>query len=446
MVLKEDAEYFKSKHIIESNDPNSSHMDSLAIKYAVPKEHISRYEQEEAVIISNESENRLEIAFNLIKEAIGYYVDISEDKKTILALWVIGTYFHNEFETFPYIFLNAMRGCAKTRTVRLLTKLAKDGEMLMSLTESALFRTKGTLGIDEFESLAGKEKQALREVLNASYKKGVKIVRMKKKKGLEGEEIVPEYFEPYRPIILANIWGIEEVVGDRCITMVLEKSDNKSYTMLVEDFNENPKIEHILLLLKDNVCSLCSLCSLGTSGKQVNYTNWNLFIKNYSTHIYTTTLTTLTTLTTHTEISAEEEEFFKKIVGAEIYGRDLELYFPLFIIANEINDHILYEILEIAKINIKNKRMDDVIESKDVTVYDLVSKRKLGEYYRIKEMTNSMTFLLNENEEKSDWLNPLWMGRALKRLNLIVDRRRIGQGIEVTLNIEKAKEKMKMFK
>jgi hypothetical protein len=38
------------------------------------------------------------------------------------------------------------------------------------------------------------------------------------------------------------------------------------------------------------------------------------------------------------------------------------------------------------------------------------------------------------------------MGRALKRLNLIIDKRRIAKGIEVTLNIEKAEQKLSMFK
>jgi hypothetical protein len=38
------------------------------------------------------------------------------------------------------------------------------------------------------------------------------------------------------------------------------------------------------------------------------------------------------------------------------------------------------------------------------------------------------------------------MGRALKRLNLIIKKQRASRGIEVMLNIDKAKEKMVHFK
>ena len=48
--------------------------------------------------------------------------------------------------------------------------------------------------------------------------------------------------------------------------------------------------------------------------------------------------------------------------------------------------------------------------------------------------------------EQERWLNYYWFGKALKRLNLIANKRRVGSGREVILNIEKAKEKMIIFK
>jgi hypothetical protein len=38
------------------------------------------------------------------------------------------------------------------------------------------------------------------------------------------------------------------------------------------------------------------------------------------------------------------------------------------------------------------------------------------------------------------------MGTALKRLNLVVKKRRMNEGVLIILNVEKAKEKMKIFK
>ena len=43
------------------------------------------------------------------------------------------------------------------------------------------------VGIDEFEGVGGKEKTAIRELLNSSYKRGTKIFRMKKQKTKDKE-------------------------------------------------------------------------------------------------------------------------------------------------------------------------------------------------------------------------------------------------------------------
>ena len=52
----------------------------------------------------------------------------------------------------------------------------------------------------------------------------------------------------------------------------------------------------------------------------------------------------------------------------------------------------------------------------------------------------------NFADENAEWLNSKWFGRALKRLNLIIDKKRKRSGIEIMLNIPKAKEKIKIFK
>ena len=195
--------------------------------------------------------------YDNIKEVLKHYIDLKEDYYTILTLWIIGTYLHDEFDTFPYLFFNAMRGSGKSRTLRLACKLAKDGNVMASPTEAVLFRVHGTLGIDEFEGVANKDKSQIRELLNGAYKRGVKIFRMKKKKSLAGEELVAEEFEPYRPIIMANITGMEEVLEDRCITLILEKSSHPEKTRLTEDFESNSTIKYILQNM--NQCSLCSV-------------------------------------------------------------------------------------------------------------------------------------------------------------------------------------------
>lgn len=429
MTSKEEAEYFKWKGIIERVPSYYQTPEDRKVAN-MPEWVWEKYESEQGAEV-------IKKAYIKIKEAISYYLDCSEDKKTVMALWVIGTYLHDSFVTFPILFLNAMRGSAKSRTIKLLTKLAKDGKMLMNLTEAGLFRSEGTLGIDEFESLQSKEKQALRELLNASYKKGTQIMRMKKKKGPEGEEIVPEYFDAYRPIVMGNINGVEEVLADRCITIILEKSNNEEYISLIENYDNDAIFSDILLLLNSGKCMWCMNVH---KNNQHTYTKWNDFIKHVST------LHTLHTLSTLSTLSTLEQQLFTKIRDAKIDGRNLELYFPLYLIANELGEEVFNEILEISKVNVNLKKMDDLSESRDISLYQLVASCVKGSYYLTKELTSNFKLIMGESDNYSEWLNAKWLGNGLKRLNLVIDKRRVSKGIEVTLNVEKAVDKLEMFK
>jgi hypothetical protein len=154
-------------------------------------------------------------AYRNLVDILKEWVDLKEEYYDIIALWIIGTYSHSTFPSYPYLFLNAMRGSGKTRIMKLITFLSKDGEILNSLTEAVLFRTSGTLGVDEFENIERKGKEALRELLNSAYKKGTKVKRLRKisQKGMEKQ--VVEEFDVYRPIVMANISGMEDVLNDR---------------------------------------------------------------------------------------------------------------------------------------------------------------------------------------------------------------------------------------
>ena len=48
-------------------------------------------------------------------------------------------------------------------------------------------------------------------------------------------------------------------------------------------------------------------------------------------------------------------------------------------------------------------------------------------------------------EEDDRWISTKYVGRALKRLNLIIEKKRMARGVQVTLNVAKATEKIRMF-
>lgn len=383
-----------------------------------------------------EVQRMLSDAYHNIIDIFKEYVEMKEEYYSIIALWIIGTYFHDSFYSYPYLFLNAMKGSGKSRTLNLITTLAKDGEIVNSLTEAVLFRTKGTLAIDESEGLERKGKENLRELLNSAYKKGVKVKRMKQQKVGDSMEQVVEVFNVYRPIVIANITGMESVLGDRCIPLILEKSFNKKITNLIEIFAEDPMVLETKKLL--NQCSLCSLCRCSFSVER--YKEWNNYIK-YANNNYTnnTNHNNYTNNTNYTEA-------FRSINLTDLNGREIELSFPLFLVAQEIGVEVLKETTLILSEIFKAKKEEDFVENTDVSLIDFISQmpeNSSDQFLSIAKITQNFKDFMQSNE---DWINTKWMGRALKRTDLVIDKRRRGHGVEIRLNISKAQERIQKFK
>jgi len=423
---KKDAEAFVKEGIAEY------------VKEEKTKIKVKKVNKKNLVLTKKQIKKKLIESFELIKEVIKEYSDIKKEYLPLIASWIIGTYMHDEFESYPYLFINAMRGSGKTRLLKLIAALSYNGEVTSSLSESVLFRTgKGrTLCIDEFEGLGKKDNSNLRELLNAAYKKGSTVKRMKKQKSLSGEEYVVEEFEVYSPIVMANIWGMEEVLGDRCISLNLERSNKPYITKLIENFSENT----LITLAKNNLLHIkCSLCSVVTVKNM--YIAWNNYVKD---KYLKTTLTTYNTYNNNNYINYID--FFNDIDETNIDGRNLELSFPLFVIMKFIGNEQLKNLLNTIKDLMKEKRNEEFFESRDVTFIDFISKIKEKGFISVKHLSNLFKDFLKDDEEFDDkWVNSKWVGRALKRLSLSKEKRRVSSGVEVLLNLKKAQEKIKMF-
>ncbi len=401
----------------------------------------SEYDLEEDKEKINED---LKIAYYNIMDLLKKYCDLDEESYSIIAIWIIGTYFHEQFESYPYLFLNAMRGSGKSRTIKLITDLSKDGEQQASMTEAVLFRTKGTLGIDEFEGITRKGSENLRELLNASYKKGTTIKRMKQKKGLDGSmEQIVESFDVFRPIVMANITGMEEVLGDRCISIIISKSDKDVIIKLVEIW----KKEEIFLKTKE-ILEKCSLCSVVVAGEC--YKQWNNYIIykyyiNNNTHQYTdiekedNKNTTKNTKNIHQIYT----NLFEKIKKIDMDGRSLELTLPLLLISYQISVDIFEEVYNSVKIYIKQKREEQFIESRDISLIDYVSQEVTQDWLATREITRRFKEFIQADEE---WITPKWVGWGLRRLKLRLKHKRVAGGIKIMLDINKAQKDIRMFR
>jgi hypothetical protein len=374
---------------------------------------------------------------NILKK----YLDLKEEYYTLVATWIIGTYLHKDFYSYPYLFFNAMKGSGKSRALKLISHLSYKGEVVSSLNEAVLFRSEpnATFCIDEFESIASKDKQALRELLNASYKKGTTIKRMKETREMNQETgkaektFKVETFEPFRPICMANIFGMEEVLNDRCITLILEKSDKTHITNLLEIFDIDQEIQDIKVRLISFSVESCSV------ERQKTYMQ---MLQDWNSYIYTLLYTTTSTTTNYTNI-----QLFNKIKKSEISARFLELSFPLILTAEYFGQS--EDLIAILKQIMEDKKEDELFESKDVQLFDFIARKEEyeGIYKSVSELTAEFRiFLGHEHDEDMKWLNSKWMGKALKRLALIGKKRRVGHGMEIMLNIEKAKKRVKLFK
>jgi hypothetical protein len=122
----------------------------------------------------------------------------------------------------------------------------------------------------------------------------------------------------------------------------------------------------------------------------------------------------------------------------------LELSFPLILVADMIGDKIVDELINSLKKISLEKKQEAFLENKDILLIDMISQEseKLG-YISIKRLTQKFKEFLQSDD---DWINSKWVGRAIKRLLLSKERKRTERGVEVVLDIHKAKDKIKMFK
>ena len=385
------------------------------------------------------------------------FMVMKDQDKKIVALWIIGTYFHKEFNSFPRLFINAMKGSGKSRLLQIIKALAWNGSVQANLTEAVLFRSasESTLLFDESESISSKEKGVMRELLNAGYKKGVAVSRLKKVKTKEGEEMAPESFDLYGPVGLANINGVEDVLADRALTLILEKSNDPIKTKLLEDFDKNDAFLDIKRTLEAIRCRLCSVGTLKNNLHQKDLIEG----MNIHTLTYTHTHNTLPTLPTPYSwemmtldkkkeeiiLSKEAIAFYDKVTELGIEGRDLELFLPLFVIADWLKGDILSQTMIIAKDYVENKQQEDHIENRDWSLVDFVARYPSTlNFIPVAKIVNDFRDFYNDDDV--EWLNSAWIGKSLRRLNLTVDKRRLGKGVEYILNGAKAKAQMEAFR
>lgn len=154
------------------------------------------------------------------------FVVITQEQADVLALWVAHTHAIVAAECTPYLRVSSSEPrCGKTRLLEVVELLVRNPVRTADATEAAIFhlvsdqRNPTTLLLDEVDTIFGKGKQRepMRALLNASYRRGASVLRIR------GRE--PVEHEVFSAKIIAGIGDIPATVMDRSIPIVLRRKE-----------------------------------------------------------------------------------------------------------------------------------------------------------------------------------------------------------------------------
>jgi len=108
-----------------------------------------------------------------------------------------------------------------------------------------------------------------------------------------------------------------------------------------------------------------------------------------------------------------------------------------------LNEEVFENVLKFGQEISKQKKEDDITDSLDVSLIEFVSKMSsemdYGRFRFVYKITEDFRYFLGIRKERErEDINFWWLGRALKRLGLIINKRRLSAGVEVGLNVPKA--------
>jgi hypothetical protein len=169
-----------------------------------------------------------------LEETFRKYVAMDPGLPLVLALWSVATHVFECFDAFPYLAITSpTKRCGKTRLAEVIELFCANGLRTVAATPAAIFRTiqayrlkdgTVTLIIDEAEVLGtrGERAEALREVLNAGYKRGQSVLRCERSDGKEGR-YEPKQFETYCPKVIVLIGNLNDTLADRSIPIIMRR-------------------------------------------------------------------------------------------------------------------------------------------------------------------------------------------------------------------------------
>lgn len=334
--------------------------------------------------------------FEDIKAHFKYYMDLGDESAyAFSAIWAIGTYFHQLFYAYPYIWVNAAKRSGKTKYITVHSLIDFNAKAFVIPSGSSIFRLiqsgRATLCMDEIEKLAKNDESDVRAILLSGYKKGMKVPRAEETilpvgKTTMRTRVINE-FDVYSPKMMANIAGMEGVLEDRCIPMRLIRSGDMNIRnrMVDERAPKWGKTRDMLYLLM-------------MAGWKELEANYKMFSAIFSDD-----------LPPNPEIEA-----LVNVVKEKVSSRHLELWLPMLSIAYTIGIDVFGQIVEYAVKSTEAKEQEEYEESWENNIIQaLIANCQTTDWYQLSELTRDM-----KNYEGLDKLTSFGLKKALLRLKL----------------------------
>jgi hypothetical protein len=168
----------------------------------------------------------LALTLEAVAKFVRRFVVLSDDQVAALALYVVHTHAYEAAETTPYVSVtSAEKRSGKTRLLEVLELLVGNPLPTSNISDAALFRAvterKPTLLFDEVDAIFGpkaRDREDLRGMLNAGYRRGAVALRM----GGQNMRTL-ETFAVFCPKVFAGIGELPDTIRDRCIRIRLER-------------------------------------------------------------------------------------------------------------------------------------------------------------------------------------------------------------------------------
>lgn len=384
-------------------------------------------------------------SFFQIKEIWKEYMELPDKYYTYLSLWTILTYFQEFVNTFPELFLSAIKRAGKTKALTILSLLCWDGVLIQDPSGSTMFRLsntrKSTILIDEIKKQHYKAEENIAQMIRGKYKRGIVIPRAEEGKKKGSFDIVEH--ELFGPLGMANIKGVEDDIEDRNVRLVFrrakdERKANKEPEPLDEVWSKTRDNLHLCLMFdhklfiqrKEEINLIIK--GLGEAGRDFITRN---FINNKPNKEIIDKIPLL------------ENSLYHPLLSTNLMSRELELWKPILIMASCVSNEVFKNMCDFSQEISRIKSEDDIVSSPDLlfirALIELTYKKERvrGEVDRGYSTTNILEELEKYYSKNVENLpNSQNIGNTLKRLDICKEKKLIHGRTKYILHFEDVKE------